>query len=85
MRIVGCLYDVVAPSFYYSDGLRRATRIARNGETVRRLTGALYDTARWANARHDETAPILAKYAKLDPARIRAMNGRAMRPRSTPS
>ncbi len=41
---------------------------------MRRLATALYDTARWANGHHDETAPILAKYAKLDLARIRAMN-----------
>lgn len=74
VRILGRCYDAVAPSFYISAWFASRDWIAKNGETVRRLTTALYDTARWANGHHDETAPILAKYAKLDLARIRAMN-----------
>jgi NitT/TauT family transport system substrate-binding protein len=74
VRIVGRCYDAVAPSFYISAWFASRDWIAKNGETVRRLTAALYNTARWANGHHDETAPILAKYAKLDLARIRAMN-----------
>lgn len=74
VRILGRSYDVVAPSFYISAWFASRDWIARNGETVRKLSAALYDTARWANGHHDETAPILAKYAKLDLARIRAMN-----------
>ena len=74
VRIVGRCYDAVAPSFYISAWFASRDWIAKNGETVRRLTSALYDTARWANGHHDETAPILAKYAKLDLGRIRAMN-----------
>ena len=74
VRILGRSYDVVAPSFYISAWFASRDWIAKNPETVRKLSAALYDTARWANGHHDETAPILAKYAKLDLARIRAMN-----------
>ena len=34
----------------------------------------IYDTARWANAHHDESAVILAKYTKLDVDRLKRMN-----------
>jgi hypothetical protein len=33
----------------------------------------MYDTARWANVHHTESAPILSKYSKLDVERVEAM------------
>ncbi len=74
VRIVGRCYDVVAPSFYISAWFGSRDWIGKNPEVVRKLAGALYACASWANGHHDETAPILAKYAKLDVGRIRAMN-----------
>ena len=74
VRILGRSYDAVAPSFYISAWFASRDWIGKNPDLVRRLTQALYDTARWANGHHAETAPILAKYAKLDLSRIRAMN-----------
>ena len=74
VRILGRCYDVVAPSFYISAWFGSRDWIGKNPETVRKLTGALYACASWANGHHDETAPILATYAKLDLGRIRAMN-----------
>ena len=74
VRILGRSYDVVAPSFYISAWFASRDWIGKNSDLVRRLTQALYDAARWANGHHNETAPILAKYAKLDLERIRSMN-----------
>jgi NitT/TauT family transport system substrate-binding protein len=74
VRILGRSYDAVAPSFYISAWFGSRDWIGKNPELVRRLTQALYDTARWADGHHNESAPILAKYAKLDVDRIRAMN-----------
>lgn len=73
VRILGRCYDAVARTFYISAWFGSRDWLARNPDLVRRVTAALYATARWADAHHDETAPILAKYAKLDLARIRAM------------
>lgn len=74
VRMLGRSYDVVAPSFYISCWFGARDWIGRNPEVVRKLTRALYDTARWANGHHNETASILAKYSKLDVEKIRAMN-----------
>jgi NitT/TauT family transport system substrate-binding protein len=74
VRVLGRCYDVVAPSFYISAWFGSRDWIGKNPDAVRKLTAALYACASWANGHHDETAPILAKYAKLDLGRIRAMN-----------
>jgi NitT/TauT family transport system substrate-binding protein len=73
VTILGHSYDAVAPSFYISAWFASRDWIAKNAAVVRRLKQSLYDTARWANGHHNETAASLAKYAKLDLDRIRAM------------
>jgi NitT/TauT family transport system substrate-binding protein len=45
----------------------------KNRDLARRFCAAMYATAAWANQRPDQTAPILAKYAKLDVDRVRTM------------
>jgi NitT/TauT family transport system substrate-binding protein len=47
--------------------------LARNPDKAKRLVNAVYECARWANDHQDQTAPILMKYAKLDPSKIGAM------------
>ena len=47
--------------------------LAKNPETVRSLVAATYARARWADTHHAETAQILAKYGKVDVARIQRM------------
>jgi ABC-type nitrate/sulfonate/bicarbonate transport system substrate-binding protein len=65
-------YDAVAKSFYICSWMARRDWLAQNAALVRRLVPAIYETARWANAHHDETAPILGKYLKVDPAAVRS-------------
>jgi ABC-type nitrate/sulfonate/bicarbonate transport system substrate-binding protein len=44
-----------------------------NAPAAARFIGAMREIATWANAHHDESAPILAKYAKLPIETIRHM------------
>jgi NitT/TauT family transport system substrate-binding protein len=46
---------------------------AHNADALRRLTAALYETARWANSHQSESLQVLVTAAKLDIERIRTM------------
>jgi ABC-type nitrate/sulfonate/bicarbonate transport system substrate-binding protein len=74
VRIIASPNDAVASTFYLSAWFGRRDWIEANLDTVRKLRAAFYETARWANTHHDETATTLAKYAKVDPALTHAMN-----------
>jgi len=64
----------IANQFYIRIGLPHAHWLAKNQDAAKRFVGVIYDTARWANAHHDESAVILAKYTKLDVDRLKRMN-----------
>jgi NitT/TauT family transport system substrate-binding protein len=66
LRLFAKPYDVVAKSFPISLFFARRSWLAANPDTRRRLTAGIYDTARWANAHPDATAPIVEKDAKID-------------------
>jgi NitT/TauT family transport system substrate-binding protein len=74
IRVLGKSYDAVGPSFYISAFFGVRDWLAKNAETARKLTTALYEAARWANTHHEDSAKILVNYAKLDLERVRAMN-----------
>lgn len=74
VRVIGRPNDAIAPTFYLSAWFARSDWMATAGETVKRLRGAFYETARWANGHHAETAQTLSKYAKVEPDLTRAMN-----------
>jgi NitT/TauT family transport system substrate-binding protein len=73
VRRLGSPYDAVAKKFLISDWFATRSWLSGNTATVRRLAEVIYDTARWANSHHDESAPILAKYTKIDVDVIRKM------------
>jgi NitT/TauT family transport system substrate-binding protein len=73
VRRLGSPYDAVAKKFVISDWFATRSWLAANAATAKRLAEAIYDTARWANGHHDESAPILAKYTKIDVDVIRKM------------
>jgi NitT/TauT family transport system substrate-binding protein len=73
VRPLGKVYDAVAKSFYISGWFASRDWLAKNADAAKRLTQAAYDAGRWANTHRDESGAILAKYAKLDLARVRAM------------
>jgi ABC-type nitrate/sulfonate/bicarbonate transport system substrate-binding protein len=66
-------YDALAKAFYINSWFSTREWLAKNTATARKLMQVAYDTARWANVHHDESAPILAKYSKLQPGQIRLM------------
>lgn len=73
IRMFAKPFDAIAKRFYISLWATTTAFVGRDPETVRRFVAATYATARWANAHHDDTAAILAKYAKMQPALIRSM------------
>lgn len=66
-------YDAIARRFIISDWFTTRDWIARNPDAARRLVAVAYQTARWANANHDRSLAILAKYAKYDLDQVRDM------------
>jgi ABC-type nitrate/sulfonate/bicarbonate transport system substrate-binding protein len=73
VRRLGSPYDAVAKKFVISDWFATQSWLSANPATVKRLVELIYDTARWANTHHDESAPILAKYTKIDVDVVRKM------------
>lgn len=73
LRIVAIPYSSIADQFLISLVVTTRAWLAQNVEMAKRLVAATYETARWANQHHDLTAPILAKYSKLEPEVIRNM------------
>jgi NitT/TauT family transport system substrate-binding protein len=66
-------YDVVGKKFLISDWFSTRGWLSANPAIAKRLTDAIYTTARWANSHHDASAAILAKYTKIDVNLIRKM------------
>lgn len=72
LRVFGRPYDDVAPEFLIGLWFSSKEWAAEHPDLARRFTSAMYATARWANDHHDQTAPLLARFSKVDIAAIRA-------------
>jgi NitT/TauT family transport system substrate-binding protein len=73
LRSIGAPFDPFGPRLMLGGWCANTTWVKNNPAVVKRFVEATYATARWANAHHDESAVILAKYAKLSPATLRTM------------
>jgi NitT/TauT family transport system substrate-binding protein len=73
VRAFGKPYDAVANRFLISQWITTRSWLANNAAGAKRITAAIYDTARWANAHHDASLPILVKYLKVDPELMRGI------------
>lgn len=73
VRIFGRPYDAVGAQFLIANWFSSTDYIKKNPDVIRRFVGAVYDTARWANANHPASSKILAKWAQMDPAVTAAM------------
>jgi NitT/TauT family transport system substrate-binding protein len=73
VRPIGKPLDAIAGSFYLSAFYAAPGWLSANRDLAKRFLKGMYDAQRWANTHHDESAAILAKYAKLDPGRTSAM------------
>lgn len=70
---LGVPFEAIAKTFYINTYFAMRGWIANNRDTVRRLTGALYASARWTNAHRTESAAIEARWMKIDPDRLSTM------------
>lgn len=73
IRPLGKVYDAIAPRFLISQWFTTRDWLTKSPDAAKRLVRIAYETARWANAHPDLSAPILSKYTKIDLERIRAM------------
>lgn len=73
IRRIAAPYGAVANLFLINVWFASRDWLNANAATARRLAGAIYDTARWLNANHDASAPILANFTKIDVDKIRTM------------
>lgn len=67
-------HDVFGRNFITGGWFTTKDWVAKNRPLARRFVQTIYATGKWANTHLDETATILAKVAKLDPAVVRTMN-----------
>lgn len=72
-RIFAKSYDGVASRWMISGWFATQDFEKTNADAVKRFADVIYATARWANTHRAESAAILVKYAKLDPATVRDM------------
>jgi len=72
-RIFGDPFSAVGPRFFIGLWIARTEWLKANPDLARRFADAIYETGRWANGHRDESAAILAKYAKGDAAVFRTM------------
>ena len=73
LKFISAPYDAIAKRFVISDWFATRPWLGANPALVKRLIDAIYDTARWTNAHHDDSAPMLSKYTKIDVDVIRKM------------
>jgi NitT/TauT family transport system substrate-binding protein len=73
VRVFAKPYDAVAKQFYICSWFAKNDWITQNSDIVRKLTAAIYETADYANSHHDETEPILVKYLKFDPEKVKRL------------
>jgi NitT/TauT family transport system substrate-binding protein len=71
VRIIGKPYDALARTLLICQWIASRDWLTKNSSGVKRLVGAIYDTARWANTHHTESLAILVRYLKIDPERMR--------------
>lgn len=72
-RVMATPYAAIAPAFMISAWFTTRDFAASNRDAVKRYASVMSDTARWANANHDQSGAILAKYTHIDPTVISKM------------
>ena len=72
-RVIGDPFSAIAPQVLTAAWYTTTAFAQQNAEMVRRFQGAIDAAQLWANTHHDESAPILAKYANSDVDIIRGM------------
>jgi NitT/TauT family transport system substrate-binding protein len=72
-RVIGNADDGIAPRFVGLAWGAMSAWLQTHADIATRFAGAVREAGIWANAHPNESADILAKYARLDPATAHAM------------
>jgi NitT/TauT family transport system substrate-binding protein len=72
-RAFADVYSVIAPEFANIVWFSTKPWLQKNPDTAKKLVAGIYATARWANTHQSESADIIARVAKMDPAAVRGM------------
>ncbi len=73
VRVFATPYTVIAPEFAAIVWFASKGWLQKNPETAKKLVAGIFATAHWANTHQAESAPILARVAKMDPSIIATM------------
>jgi len=73
MRPLGNVFGAIASEFLLNGWYARSEWLGANAALIPRLTQAIYETARWANGNPIASAPIFARWAKMDVSAVTAM------------
>lgn len=72
-RVFAKVFDALAPHFLISSWFTTRDWYAKNAALAKRFAAVMGETATWANANHDQSAAILARYSKITLATMHAM------------
>lgn len=85
VRILGRLYDAIAPVFMYTAWFAMRDFLNANRPAAQGFARAMRDAARYVNGHHQQTIDVLAKFTAVDPGIIakmqRATEGTTLDPR----
>jgi NitT/TauT family transport system substrate-binding protein len=73
-RIISLTDKNVAPTFMVAGWTTTQAWVAKNPALAKKVQAVLLETAKWANANHDKSGPILTKYTKLSPEVVARMH-----------
>ncbi|MGA2394446.1 MAG: ABC transporter substrate-binding protein [Candidatus Lustribacter sp.] len=73
VRTFANVYAVISPEFANIVWFATKAWVQKNPDAAKKLVAGIYATARWSNAHPADTAPIIARIAKLDPAAVAGM------------
>jgi NitT/TauT family transport system substrate-binding protein len=73
VRVLGNIFDAVAPEFFIANWFTSRAFYQQNQKLVERFVDVVYQTANWANAHHEQSAPILSDISKVPLATIEGM------------
>jgi NitT/TauT family transport system substrate-binding protein len=72
-RVLAVPADWISKHYYSGIWFGKRSYLDANAGSVRKFIDATYQTARWANAHRPDSAAIVARYSKIDVARVRGM------------
>jgi NitT/TauT family transport system substrate-binding protein len=85
IRVLSLAAGSVAPNYQATGWIASESWLASHADVALRFNVAIHRAAVWANSHHTESAAILLKYLKLDPALVpkmhRVIYGTALEPR----